>query len=152
MDSLKVKIEGAKELDKALSELEKKVARKLTRQSLRAGAKPIHKEAQSLAPARSGKMRKAIKIKAGRSRRGTMSVLVQIGAKNFTGKEFYGAFQNFGWRQGSRRLGNKRKQIPGKHFMELGFDAKKHEALSTITSTLKTGIESVKSSVNKPTA
>lgn len=48
----------------------------------------------------------------------------------YSGKTFYGAFQEFGWKTGSRKSTGARVQIEGKNFMKRAADAKKDSALS----------------------
>jgi len=77
----------------------KKIIRKAAREAANQVLLPV---ARSAAPADTGKMRRNIKVRAiGRSKNG---VGVRIGAseKDFTGDQFYAAFQELGWRVGKR--------------------------------------------------
>jgi len=62
-DSFSVKIEGLKELEKKMIELGPKIGRKALKGALVAGATIVKKEAQSLAPALTGRLRKAMYVK-----------------------------------------------------------------------------------------
>jgi hypothetical protein len=42
-----------------------------------------------------------------------------------------------GHRQGKRKLGDRRKFVPGQHFMEAGFDASKGAAMNAIEETYR---------------
>jgi len=132
-----IELVGAKELERILLSLDAKVARKLSSKALRAGAKVIQAEAVNLAPVKSGALRNAIKVRAGKNKKGFRSIRVAIGEKWFTGDQFYAAFIEMGWKHGSRKLGNKRKQIPGLHFMEKAAHNKMNEAVAVVTDTLK---------------
>lgn len=141
-----VQIRGVEEIQRRLRELETRTAKKATRTALRAGAKIILDEARATAPVRTGLVRRAIKVKAGKSSKGMVSVLVQLGSKMFAGKSFYGAFVNFGHFMGKRLAGRwrgaERKErytaasvaagrvfVPGTHWMERSFESKKNLAL-----------------------
>jgi HK97 gp10 family phage protein len=122
-----------------LSELENKAANKVTRKALRAGAKVIQTQAQANAPVKSGLLKKSIKVRAGKSRKGIISIIVGVGKKWFTGPSFYAAFVEFGHKTGKRRSrgkvrarGDSRKEIPGKHFIEQAFGESKEAALGEI--------------------
>lgn len=138
-DSLR--IEGAKQIERRLKTLPAKVAGKITRQALRAGAKVIQAQAVSDAPRQTGLLARSIKVRAAKRKRGRIGILVQTAGGFFKGRTYYGAFQEFGWRVGPRRLGNKRRQVPGKHFMREAFDSQKVEAAQVVTEQLKAGIE-----------
>jgi len=62
-DSFSVKIEGLKELEKKMIELGPKIGRKALKGALVAGAIVVRKEAQRLAPALTGRLRKAMYVK-----------------------------------------------------------------------------------------
>jgi HK97 gp10 family phage protein len=66
MEKITIKIEGALEMERALKELGKRIARNVANNALRAGAKPIVAEAKRLAPRskRGRKGRIAPKIRA----------------------------------------------------------------------------------------
>jgi HK97 gp10 family phage protein len=77
----------------------KKIIRKAAREAANQVLLPV---ARTAAPSDTGKMRRNIKVRAiGRSKNG---VGVRIGAseKDFTGDQFYAAFQELGWRVGKR--------------------------------------------------
>jgi hypothetical protein len=103
--------------------------------TLKAGAKAVAQaiadRARELAPAASGRLRAAIRVRAGRSGQGSFSFLASVGAKNFAGDQYYGAFQEFGWKSGSRKAGGNRKEIPGKHYMQQAAEEIGPSALAT---------------------
>ena len=107
---------GEEALRKKLDGLKKTDAKAALRKGTRAGCKVIQKRGQELAPKRTKRLARNIRVRAlPRSKKwvGTM-----VRGTNYKGDEFYGAFQEFGWRHGPRKLGDKRKKIEGKHFME----------------------------------
>lgn len=144
---LNVKIDYAKVTQMKLNALDKKVRLKVVSKALRAGAKVIQQRAKANAPVRTGILKRAITVRASKyigkrkKQRGEVAINAQIGAGNFKGKTFYGAFQEFGWKSGWRGQKRGRKQIEGKHFMQRAGDQSKSEVLAVILSTLKAGIE-----------
>jgi HK97 gp10 family phage protein len=116
-----IQLRGVKELTAALNKLEKNTRLKIMRRVSRQGSKEIQAEAVRTAPRLSGQTAKAIKVRAGKRRKGRLSYLVTIGSKNFVGNQFYGAFQEFGWFSGSRKLGRNRKYNQGTQFMRKAF-------------------------------
>ncbi len=62
-NSFSVKVEGLKELEKKMISLGPKISRKALKSALVAGATVIKKEAQLLAPAKTGRLRRAMYIK-----------------------------------------------------------------------------------------
>jgi HK97 gp10 family phage protein len=129
-------VKGLRELDKRLGELESKLATKILDKALRKAAKPILDAAKAGAPVESGTLIKSIKIRKGKAKRGLRSVIVGVGDKWFLGDEFYAAFVEFGHLQGSRKLGNTRKKIPGEHFIEYAYDEQKAAATQLLIQTL----------------
>ena len=114
------KIEGGEALVRDLQAVETKVAGKFVRQALRAGAKIIQAQCKADAPNRSGLTRRSIKVRAGRRSRTGVKMLVSIGKQAYVGDNFYAAFQNFGWKAGSRKNKGYRRPITTKNFDWLG--------------------------------
>lgn len=149
-----IKLTGARELDLALRNLDRKIARKLVRQALRAGAKIIRDEAQQNAPVLSGQLKKSIKVRAAKSRRrGVIRLQVQTADGDYAGDEFYASFIEYGFmKQETRRLEDgslislKRGSgtptyFPPRPFMRPAFESKKHEAARLVETTLRESIE-----------
>jgi HK97 gp10 family phage protein len=141
MPTESIRLEGAKDLQRRLKSLPAKVAGKVTRQALRAGAKIFQAQAASNAPVRKGLLSRSIKVRAAKRSRGRVGIVVQTSQGFFKGATFYGAFQEFGWRVGRRALGATRRLVPGKHFIKSAFDSRKAEALQVVTEQLRAGIE-----------
>lgn len=114
-----IKIQGLEQLRKKLDVLGKTGVKRAMRPALRAGQKVITKAAQAAAPVRTGLVQRNIKTRAIRRSRKHFGMRTVLGEGFYKGKTFYGAFQEFGWKTGSRNVRTlPRRQIPGKHFME----------------------------------
>ena len=123
------------EAAESLKQLGRTTERKILRKGLRAGAKIIKAAAQADAPSRTGLMARKIKVRAGKSGKGRISVNVGVGAKDFTGKAFYAAFVLFGHRVGSRKLGDSRKIVPANNFLERAFESSGESAKEAAVAT-----------------
>lgn len=125
-------ITGVKALDRKLRQLEPKVARKVIRQALRKALRPVQARVKQLAPVgETGQLKRAVKIRAARSRRrGEIKLRVVIGKDDFTGTQFYSSFTEYG-----------SSKQPAQHFMRRAFDSTKDEAKRTAISEIRAGIE-----------
>ena len=141
-----VKAEGMEELDRKLKLLTFPEIRGIVSKSLRAGAKVAQKEAKELVPVRTGKLKANLKIRAGRKKKGYVSIHVMIGDKYWTGDTWYGAFVEWGHKIGHRRLGNTRTALPGEHFLEYAADESAQKAIKAIVETTKTLLEQLAAS------
>jgi HK97 gp10 family phage protein len=148
-----IEIQGGRELERALRALPGKVAKKIVRKALRAGAKPIQQDAKARAPKKTGKGAKSIKVRATKRRRkGTIGISVQTSAGDFAGDEFYMSFLEYGFNKVPTYRGRDGKiystprgtkpttKIEGKKFMAKAFDAKKDDAVRQISTVLRTEI------------
>lgn len=139
-----VKLQGGKELERKLLALDRKIARKIVSQALRAGAKVILKQARANAPKRTGLLRRSLKVKAGKSKKGRVSFVVQTAAGHYKGETFYGSFVEFGHKLGKRRrakgVKDERKRIPAQPFLEPAFNSKKEQAARVIADVIRQGI------------
>ena len=139
-----VTIEGLDEFEKQLANISVYALESAIVEGLTAGANMVEAEAKRLVPEKTGALRNAIKVRRGkRTNRGSFSVLCVVGRRYFVGDEFYGAFQEFGWKHGGRkgRKSSNRTNIPGEHFMEYAFDAVAPAAIQVVTNAIKAGIE-----------
>jgi HK97 gp10 family phage protein len=136
-----VKIEGLKEVNAKLRKMERRVAKQVTRKALREGGKIIQAAAKAAAPVKSGLLKRSIKVRAGRSRMGKVDIVVGLGKKWWAGMSWYGSLQEFGFKRGSRKLGDSRKQVEGKHFLENAYNSTKSAALARVIEALKQGVE-----------
>lgn len=135
-----------KQLRRNLESLEPKVARKIEKQAMRPAMRIIQREAKANAPRDTGAMSKAIKLRAMKRSRSRRGIEVRIDKEgNYRGDHFYGAFQEFGWKAGSRKLGDGRREIPGQHFMQRAFETKGPEAEAMAIRGIWQGIEAAAS-------
>jgi HK97 gp10 family phage protein len=125
------KITGFAEVDKVLAGLEPKLSKKILRGAMRDGIKIMLTRARALAPVgpsrqlkskghfhTGGLLRKKIKIKSSRSRKG-IRIAIMVGEKDFTGDAWYGAVQEYG---GGGKGKGPRGPIKAKHFLKQAFD------------------------------
>jgi HK97 gp10 family phage protein len=112
------------------------------RKALRKAFKPMLASARSLAPAKTGALKKAIKIKAIRTRKG-IALKVSVGGKDYVGDEFYGAFQEFGWKAGPRDSEHDRPEVEGKHFLEKAYDRHGEQAKKDTVDGIVDGLEAL---------
>lgn len=141
MAAMTFKLTGDKRLDRKFAALPMKVEKKILRQALRPAAKLILDSARQNAPVDTGALRKSLAVRAGkRTRKGTVRVQVQTSDGMFTGKTFYGAFQELGHHRGKRSLGSGRPMIPGKHYIKRAFDSRKFAAQVLAQSLIAEGI------------
>jgi HK97 gp10 family phage protein len=117
---------------KGIEDLEQKVQGQIVRQSTRAGAKVTLKPARANAPVKTGLVKRSVKISTGKRRKGTYTLNVGI-PKGSEG--WYGALVERGHKIGKRELGDKRKDVPGQHWIEKAYQETKDEAVDTIRET-----------------
>jgi HK97 gp10 family phage protein len=134
-------IVGIGEAEKKLRDLSRKVENRIVRKGLRAGAKVFKTAAQGEAPVRSGTIRRRIKVRAGKRKKGSISITVGVNAKDFVGEAFYAGFLLYGWRSGPRRLGDARKLNPANNFLKRAFDGSQSRATDTALQTISAGID-----------
>lgn len=134
---------GFKELANSLRQLGPRVAKNRLRRAVSAGAAVIRNEAKQIAPVDTGEMRRDIQIKRERdSRSGDLivrySVFVRTGGKsrlsgrgrNVDKNSFYWRFVEFGT-----------SKMAAKPFMRPAYESKKEDAVDTIGTNLREGIE-----------
>jgi HK97 gp10 family phage protein len=139
--SITIDLKGPDAIKRAFAELPPRLARKVIRRGLRAGAKIVRADAQAHAPVDTGLTRKAIKVRSGRGRKkGLITMGVVIGQGDYRGETFYGAFQEFGWKAGERGSEH-RRQVEGKHFMGHALAEKEGPAKAAIAEVISDGIE-----------
>src|SRR5689334_6562106 len=108
---MRLSIKGLGDLQKRLRSLEPRVARKVITQSLREGAKIVAAEARRLVPVDTGQLKKSIKVRTGKARKGRKSVIVMTGNQNlFKGQQFYAGFVEYGHRVGKASSGARARQ------------------------------------------
>lgn len=139
-DHIRFEVRGGAQLKRHLDQLADVEIKKILRKAMRAGAKVILPAARANAPVgAAGRLRKAIRVRAAKRSRKYIGMTVTVGKELFKGDEFYGAFQEFGWKTGKRRSPN-RKQIAGKHFLQKAGEQKGKAAGNTVIAIIWQGI------------
>lgn len=148
-------VTGDAEINRKLAALAGPTAKAAIRKASRAALRPVAAAAKANAPRRTGLLSRSIKIRAmPRSRQRFGSMVTSSGSgRQFGGKTFYGAPQEYGWQAGRRvrnvdlgaakgarrnaslraeatRRNNSRRRIPGKEFMKRAADSKQSMALA----------------------
>lgn len=125
-------VTGVAEIDRALRSLEPKLGKGVIRKEMRKALKDTQAAAKQLAPVASGAVRDAIKIRAGKAKRGRISIIVILGAGDFVGKTFYGSFVDLGT-----------KRILARMFMTRAFESTKESAKSQVIAGILAGLEKI---------
>lgn len=120
-------------LGRALGATEKQVQRAASRAVANAG-----KEAKKSGERYPGQLRDSLKLRAMKSKKGRIGVVVQTREGDYRGKTFYGAFVEYGT-----------KKMAAKPYMRPAFDTKKGEAEQIITNEIRAGIEKLASEAKK---
>lgn len=129
-------IEGDKEVQAKLDQLEPKLAKKIMRKALREGQKVISKEAKANAPKDTGALRKSISVRAGKRSVSKMTFYTIISEGTNKAKRWYGNVIEWG---------SKKRGIEAQHYMRQAFNTKAEEAKqTTIKEVLKALDETVK--------
>lgn len=107
-------VKGVKELKRALDKLEQKIRTKILRTELRGAAKELAADVKENAPVgETGKLRRAVRVKSAKRKKGRIAFNAQIGEGSFKGETFYGSMVELGT-----------AKQPAQHFMEQTFEAK----------------------------
>ena len=130
--------------DAALRKLElldRAVARPILVRALRKAAEPVLATAKAYAPKDTGQLEGSLRIKSARAKGGGVAVRVTTEAGDYKGDEFYGAFVEYGYRKGSRRLGDKRRVVPPQPYMRPATDEQINNAAEIATQEILKGLE-----------
>jgi HK97 gp10 family phage protein len=147
-------VTGSEELNRKLADLKGSKAKQAIRKASREALRPVAAAAKANAPRRTGLLAQSIKVRAlKRSRVRVGSQVTANGAnKKFNGRQFYGGFQEYGWKAGRRaknadigaatgarrtksqkseiaKRNNARRKIDGTEFMARAAKDKKELAL-----------------------
>ncbi len=164
-----LQVVGDKEWIRKLTRLEKRDSRRILRQAFRAGAKMIADKAKQLAPGgrakgqkrskATGRLRKAIRVRAAKRSRRYIYYVARVGAEWFKGETFYAGFQEWGWHAGKRGRSSKeyraaaqearrrgatfrgRRFVKGKFFMKRAAQQTGRAAAAKAISMIRSGIE-----------
>jgi HK97 gp10 family phage protein len=136
---------GADKLCNALRSVEKSVANKQMRKALRVGAKVIQAQEIADAPKRTGATAAAIKVRAGKRKRGFISMAVVLSKQLFAGA-FYPAFVNYGRKTRPHSLesvvsGDSGKKVEGTRWANEAFQKSAKPALDAITKSITEGLK-----------
>jgi HK97 gp10 family phage protein len=125
------RIDGVEEIRRAFRELPRRIASRTIRQSIRTALGPVKARVEQLAPKRTGRLAKKVKIRArANRRRGTIALEVRIGAGDFRGTTYYAAFVEYGTE----------RQEP-QQYMARAFDQTQEEARATCIRLIREGVD-----------
>lgn len=124
-----VTLKGDKALDALLAQLPKRAAKRVLGKALRAGAKPIQKEAKRIAPKDKHELAKSITVRKGkRKRKDGQSVVVFPDPLRFK-DYFHAPAVEFGT-----------AHTEAQPYMRPAWENKKEEALGIVTAEVKAGV------------
>lgn len=139
--SFDMTIKGADELDRKLSQMEPKIAKKHMAKALRAGAKLVLQATRARVPVLTGALKQSLAVRVGKRKRGRkeQSIQVLIDTKKVPelvtiGKDGKRYFYPAAIEYGTRRMA-------AKPFMRPAFDASKMEALNATMIALRNAID-----------
>ena len=142
-----MKVEGLAELQFALNELPRRLARKSIQKALRAAALPIRDDARSRVPVSSGTVRRNIVVQRSRvftGKDGKFGVLVRVRRMNKSARAkgmsdpFYWRFLEFGT-----------SKMPARPFLRPSFEGNKQAAVDTIAAQLREAIATAAKELNR---
>lgn len=155
MIAVNVRLEGHEQLQRWLTNLGPKLAKKITRKALREGCKVVAKEVKVTVPVDSGELKKSIAVRVVKKRKKDW-----IRFRIHTGDAFYARFLEYGFfKRPVRRteagkfisIGRNRDRqgkavedatwIPPRPFMRQAFERKQDESLKAITQVFRREIE-----------
>ncbi len=123
---------GIEAIDRKLMSLEPKLQKKVIRKAQRDGAKDVLVKAKSLAPVKSGALKKNLKIRSIKRTKGSIGLDIGTADKDFTGYEFYSSFLIFGTKKLER----------GKHdFLTPAYEQTNESVRAKIIDQIMAGIE-----------
>lgn len=101
---LTMSLQGDRELVDKLKSLTKSEFKSATQTGAKKSLDPVRKTAQAIAPKRTGKLKRAIRIRVLKRSRVRVGARVTVGSHDsmFKGRTFYAAFQEYGWKAGKR--------------------------------------------------
>lgn len=120
---------GIKEIDAALADMEKKVAKKLLKDAMKASMKPMLAAAKAAVPVETGTLKRYVKLRTAKRSRNSFGFTIGVGEKDFQGKAWYGAAVEYGTS----------KQEP-KGYLRKAFDENKESAIRLAQQQIKAGL------------
>lgn len=118
---------------------ERGAARKIVRQALREGAKPVVAAAKERVPIRSGRLRRAIRLSGAKARRGRIAVAVGVRQSSELGP--YAAAIEGGSKVRSTRAGANRGRVVGTHFLSEALNQTASTATGIVAARIRLGLE-----------
>jgi HK97 gp10 family phage protein len=155
-ETVSIDLFGDRELISAFEQLPEAIENRVLKYALREAAKPILQSARANAPRATGALKKSIKIRTMKRKKGRVGFTVGSSARDIPeGKEFYGYFQEKGWVTGKRTSADRQAQkkgiertpkmgqrrIPGKFYVRRAFDAHKELAKAQMRELILKGLE-----------
>jgi len=139
-----ITITGLKETQKALYGFSQQLGDRVVRGALRQGANYVLKGIKEGIPVRTGLLkRRGFRVANSKIHNGRMSgsmIGIYISLRKKKGDPFYGRFQNDGFTVGKTK-------VPGKQFVQRGFESRKDAAVDLIVRSVEAGAEVVKRKV-----
>lgn len=135
MEESVITITGLREVQKQLYKYSQQLGDKVVLAALRQGANLVRQEIQQRVPVRTGALRRGFKVSRSRiysARSSPDTIGIYLTLKKGKTAPFYGRFQNDGYRRG-------KTQVPGKHFVEKSFAAKRSAAVALIVQSAQAG-------------
>lgn len=118
---------------RAVAAMIRKVDAEVVRRALAPAAEIVERAIAAETPARSGRLRRSLATQAGRSKK---SRFVTVRMKAYRGATFYGSFIQYGYRVGSRKLGDRRRQVAANPFFSRGVAKSQGPAVRAIAGRL----------------
>jgi HK97 gp10 family phage protein len=143
-----IELKGADELFRKLTELsaeDAKLPKRIVKRALRAGARPILQAVKAAVPVKSGELRRAIKVRAAKGRRGEVRVRIgtyAAGSDNHV-PGYYAPMIEAGTKERHTASGANRGRIEATHFEANAFDETAESAIELIMQAIGDGIEAV---------
>lgn len=135
-----ITITGISKTQQALINIDDQLDRKIAYRSMIVGAVYLKSKVQAAAPVKTGRLKRAIRIKTKPSRAsGKLSVSIYINSgKKKTDKTgaYYGQFVENGRKQG-------KKIIPGRHFVSSTFAKEQQKTADIVIAEIQRGLEKI---------
>lgn len=168
-DEITIQVKGLKEAQRALYSYSQKLGDFVVYRALSEGAKVMRRDIATLAPAKTGTLRKGFKIARSKIHNGKRSsdlIGVYVTLKRGKGRRdpkdpFYGRWQELGWNTAGKRSGTRQSitstigsrsgrktqrgktNVPGKFFVQKAFDRTKERSANLVVQLSLQGAEAL---------
>lgn len=132
-----LQVKGLREVQRQLYRYSQQLGDRVIYGALRQGANLVKREIEKTVPVRTGRLRRGFKVSRSRIHRGRLSddmIGVYLTLRKGKGAPYYGRFINDGYQRGKTR-------VPGLHFVEAAFRAKKEDAVRLIVLSAQAGAD-----------